>query len=165
MAMKKYRVLFVCSGNAARSLFAEALLNTMAGDKFEAFSAGSAPMDAPHPLTLEVLTRQGMDTSSLYSKGLEHFTGNDAPHMDFIFTLCDKTAGEGCPVMPGQPITAHWGFPDPTAIKGDDEERIRGFVKVEKQIATRLRLFVSLPMDKIERMSLQDQLRQWGSDN
>jgi len=165
MAMKKHRVLFVCSGNSARSLFAAALLNKIAGDKFEAFSAGSAPMDAPHPLTLEVLTMQGMDTSSLYSKGLEHFTGSDSPHMDFIFTLCDKTAGEGCPAIPGQPITAHWGFPDPTAVEGTEEEKIRGFIQVEKQIATRLRLFVSLPVDKIERMSLQVQLRQWGSDD
>ncbi|VEB92786.1 Arsenate reductase [Citrobacter koseri] len=110
---KTYHVLFLCTGNSARSIFAEALMNQLGGGIFKAFSAGSHPASSPHPLTLKVLKSQGFDISSLSSKSLLQYQQVDSPKMDFIFTLCDKMAGEGCPVFPGQPLTAHWGFKDP----------------------------------------------------
>lgn len=160
MMDKTYHVLFLCTGNSARSIFAEALMNQLGGGKFKAFSAGSHPASAPHPLTLKVLSSQGFDISRLSSKSLLQFQQFDAPKMDFIFTLCDKIAGEGCPIFPGQPLTAHWGFKDPALVKGDSEAMYQAFVDVEKQIASRIRLFLSLPFEKLDRLSLQQQLEQ-----
>jgi protein-tyrosine-phosphatase len=131
--------------------------------KFRAFSAGTQPASSPHPLTLRVLNDQGFSTESLKSKHLQNFRHPDAPQMDFIFTLCDRMAGEGCPVFPGSPITAHWGFRDPALAAGTDTEKYHAFVEVEKQIATRIRLFLSLPLDKIDRLSLQKQLQAMGN--
>lgn len=163
MMSKTYNVLFLCSGNSARSLFAEVLMNQLGGGKFRAFSAGTQPASSPHPLTLRVLNDQGFSTESLKSKHLQNFQHPDAPQMDFIFTLCDQMAGEGCPVFPGGPITAHWGFRDPASAEGTDKEKYHAFVEVEKQIATRIRLFLSLPLDKIDRLSLQHQLQAMGN--
>jgi len=162
MKDKKYHVLFLCSGNSVRSIFAEALLNRLGGERFLAFSAGSHPESSPHPLTLEVLSAQNIDISGLYCKNMALFTTPEAPLMDFIFTLCDKTAGEICPQFPGNPITAHWGFEDPFKFEGSHAAIFHSFKNIEKQIATRLRLFLSLPLEKIDRISLQTQLKQLG---
>lgn len=160
MMDKTYHVLFLCTGNSARSIFAEALMNQLGGGIFKAFSAGSHPASSPHPLTLKVLKSQGFDISSLSSKSLLQYQQVDSPKMDFIFTLCDKMAGEGCPVFPGQPLTAHWVFKDPALAEGDSEAMYQAFVDVEKQIASRIRLFLSLPFEKLDRLSLQQQLEQ-----
>ncbi|MFH5151234.1 arsenate reductase ArsC [Morganella morganii] len=160
MMDKTYHVLFLCTGNSARSIFAEALMNQLGGGIFKAFSAGSHPASSPHPLTLKVLKSQGFDISNLSSKSLLQYQQVDSPKMDFIFTLCDKMAGEGCPVFPGQPLTAHWGFKDPALAEGDSEAMYQAFVDVEKQIASRIRLFLSLPFEKLDRLSLQQQLEQ-----
>ncbi|MFS7243913.1 arsenate reductase ArsC [Serratia proteamaculans] len=163
MMGKIYHVLFLCTGNSARSIFAEALMNQLGGGIFQAFSAGSHPASAPHPLTLKVLSSQGIDISHLSSKNLLQYQQVDSPKMDFIFTLCDKIAGEGCPVFPGQPLTAHWGFKDPAhEVEGGPEAMYHAFVEVEKQIATRIRLFLSLPFEKLDRLSLQHQLEHLG---
>ncbi|EPF7467133.1 MULTISPECIES: arsenate reductase ArsC [Serratia] len=162
MMGKTYNVLFLCTGNSARSIFAEALMNQLGGGIFQAFSAGSHPASAPHPLTLKVLNSQGIDTSYLSSKNLLQYQHVDSPKMDFIFTLCDKMAGEGCPVFPGKPLTAHWGFKDPAQVEGGPEAMYQAFVEVEKQIAARIRLFLSLPFEKLDRLSLQRQLEELG---
>ncbi|HGM7178901.1 TPA: arsenate reductase ArsC [Serratia marcescens] len=162
MMDKTYRILFLCTGNSARSIFAEALTNQMGGGIFQAFSAGSHPASAPHPLTLQVLNSQGIDTSHLSSKNLLQYQHTDAPKMDFIFTRCDTMAGESCPVFPGQPLTAHWGFKDPARTMGGPEVMRHAFIEVEKQIATRIRLFLSLPFEKLDRLALQRQLEQLG---
>lgn len=139
-------------------------MNNLGGSKFQAFSAGSNPACSPHPLTLRILKDQGFNTDTLKCKHLQDFQHSRAPRMDFIFTLCNKISGEMCPVFPGGPITAHWEFSDPTLAEGDDKDKYHAFVDIEKQIATRIRLFLSLPLDKIDRLSLQNQLQQMGGD-
>ena len=162
MSDRIYNVLFICTGNSARSVIAETLMNELGGGHFKAFSAGSHPRGEVHPLTLELLDSQGYETKGLRSKSWDEFAAPDAPQMDFVFTVCDQAAGEMCPVWPGQPITAHWGFNDPAAAEGDKEEQMKVFRQVQTQIATRIRLFLSLPLEKIARMSLQTQLRDMG---
>ncbi|MDQ5887984.1 MAG: hypothetical protein RL210_671 [Pseudomonadota bacterium] len=162
MSDRIYNVLFICTGNSARSVIAETLMNELGGGHFKAFSAGSHPRGEVHPLTLELLDSQGYETKGLRSKSWDEFAAPDAPQMDFVFTVCDQAAGEMCPVWPGQPITAHWGFNDPAAAEGDKEEQMKVFRQVQTQIATRIRLFLSLPLEKIDRMSLQTQLRDMG---
>ena len=164
MSDRIYNVLFICTGNSARSVIAETLMNELGGGHFKAFSAGSHPRGEVHPLTLELLDSQGYETKGLRSKSWDEFAAPDAPQMDFVFTVCDQAAGEMCPVWPGQPITAHWGFNDPAAAEGDKEEQMKVFRQVQTQIATRIRLFLSLPLEKIDRMSLQTQLRAWGNN-
>lgn len=159
MSKSRYNVLFICTGNAARSIMAEAMMNNLGGEKFCAYSAGSHPRGEVHPMTLEVLRSQNYDVSHLRSKSWQEFTGPDAPAMDFVFTVCDQAAGESCPAWPGQPITAHWSFADPAEVSGTPEEQRHAFGLAQQQIATRLRLFLSLPIEKIDRMSLQNQLR------
>ncbi len=162
MVTKSYNVLFICTGNSARSIIAEVVLNRLGKGHFTAFSAGSHPRGEIHPLTRAVLTRQGYDVSGLRSKSWTEFTKPEAPRMDFIFTVCNHVAGEMCPAWPGQPITAHWGFPDPVAVIGTPEQRLKAFADVEFQITNRIRLFINLPMDKITRMSLHASLTELG---
>ena len=162
MTEKRYNALFICTGNSARSILAEVILNHLGRDRFKAYSAGSHPRGEVHLMTLEVLTDQGYDVTGLRSKSWNEFAAPDAPPMDFIFTVCDRAAGETCPAWPGQPITAHWGFADPAAVTGDREKQIKAFITAQFEIANRIRLLINLPIEKIERLSLQTQLRTLG---
>jgi arsenate reductase len=164
MTDKIYNTLFICTGNSARSIMAEVTLNRLGKDRFRAYSAGSHPRGEVHPLTLQVLTDQGYDTGGLRSKSWEEFARPGAPQMDFIFTVCDRAAGEVCPTWPGQPITAHWGFADPAAVVGDRARQLKTFTNTQFQIANRIRTFLSLPLTSIDRLSLQNQLRQLGQE-
>ena len=142
---------------------AEVITKRLGNGRFQAFSAGSHPRGQVHELTIEVLASQGYDLSGLRSKSWFEFSGADAPQMDFIFTVCDQAAGEVCPAWPGQPITAHWGFPDPVAVQGDRETKLKAFTAAQTAIANRIRLLMNLPIGKLERLSLQEQLRQLGA--
>jgi len=155
--MKK-RVLFLCTGNSCRSQMAEVILRSLAGNRFEAFSAGAKPSGYVHPLALQVLENAKLPTEDLHSKSWEEFKGHP---MNFVITVCDR-AKETCPVWPGQPITAHWGFEDPADARGTDEQKLRVFRKVFTEIQARLRLFTSLPMDKLTHMELESQVRELG---
>lgn len=159
-------VLFLCTGNSARSIFAEALMNhaPIGGGKFRAFSAGSHPKDAVDPLALELLGQHRIPSEGLRSKSWDEFTASDAPHMHFVFTVCDQAAAEQCPVWPGQPMTAHWGVPDPAAVTGADAERRRGFLRTLLFLRRRIELFASLPLDKLSRLALQDRLDEIGHE-
>ena len=163
MANRLYNVLFICTGNSARSIMAEALLNSLGRGRFKAYSAGSQPSASVNPLTLELLQGKGLEVSGLRTKTWNEFACVDAPQMDFVFTLCDKAAGEACPTWPGHPLTAHWGFENPAQYAGSHDERIRHFENVFQEISTRLRLFLALPIDKLNRLSLQRNLRNMGS--
>lgn len=162
MSDKIYNVLFLCSANSARSIIAEVMLNQLGKGRFRAFSAGSHPSGAVHPLTLKVLQDQGYDTSALRSKSWEEFARPGAPQMDFVFTVCDQTAGELCPVWPGQPLTAHWGFADPVKVEGSAQRQLDAFSQVQHQIATRLRLFLSLPLAKLDRLAIKHEIDRIG---
>ena len=141
---------------------AEVLLNTLGAGRFKAYSAGSHPAGRVHPMTLELLGNNGHSTEGLRSKSWDAFAKPDAPRMDFVITVCDNAAGEICPVWPGQPASAHWGFQDPAALEGPDEEKRRLFHLVYQQIASRLKIFLSLPLDKLDRRSLQERVRNIG---
>lgn len=156
---KIYNVLFLCTGNSARSILAEAILNQIGEGKFKAFSAGSQPKGEVHPCALALLKHHNFDVSSLRSKSWDEFAAPGAPKVDFVFTVCDNAAGESCPLWPGQPITAHWGFPDPAAETTSLKAQEAAFVTTFRELSQRIRLFLALPIAKIERMSLQDQLR------
>ena len=162
MTEKRYNALFICTGNSARSILAEVILNHLGRDRFKAYSAGSHPRGEVHPMTLEVLTDQGYDVTGLRSKSWNEFAAPDAPPMDFIFTVCDRAAGESCPAWPGQPITAHWGFADPAVVTGDRGKQFKAFITAQFEIANRIRLLINLPVEKIDRLSLQTQLRALG---
>lgn len=162
MSDQSYNVLFLCTGNSARSIIAEAVLNQLGAGRFRAYSAGSHPRGEVHPLTLELLRHNHYDVSTLRSKSWDEFAAPGAPKMDFIFTVCDQAAGEACPIWPGQPVTAHWGFADPSHVAGDDETRRRAFIRTHIEIINRIRLFLSLPLDKLDRLSLQKQLHAMG---
>lgn len=164
MTDKTYNVLFLCTGNSARSIMAEVLLNHLGGGRFKAYSAGSHPRGAVHPLTLEVLGAQRYDLGGLRSKIWTEFAQPSMPQMDFIFTVCDRAAGEACPAWPGQPITAHWSFADPAAVEGNHDAQLKAFKNAEYQIANRIRLLLSLPIEKIDRLSLQSRLRELGRE-
>lgn len=161
-----YNVLFLCTGNSARSILAEALLNQPAVNRgqFRAFSAGSHPKGHVHPLALEELRQNRLPADGYRSKDWQEFARADAPRMDFIFTVCDKAAGEVCPVWPGQPMTAHWGIPDPAAVEGSPEEQRRAFRDAFLQLRRRIDLFVCLPLEKIDALSLQHHLDQIGKE-
>lgn len=165
MEKERYNVLFICTGNSARSIMAEAIMNNLGKEQFKAWSAGSDARGEIHPITLEVLSDQDYDVGNLRSKSWSEFVGSDAPKMDFIITVCDQGAGEACPAWPGQPITAHWGLVDPAKVEGDHEKRRDAFSRVQFQIANRIRLFMSLPIEKIDRMSLQKKLTELGQHN
>ncbi len=154
-----YNVLFLCTGNSARSILAEAILNEYGAGRFRAFSAGSHPKGDVHPCALEILRKMNFDVTALRSKSWDEFARPDAPRMDFVFTVCDNAAGETCPLWPGQPITAHWGFPDPAAVTGSAEAQQAAFGKTFHELSKRIRIFLALPLEKIDRMSLQKQLR------
>jgi arsenate reductase len=158
MTQKIYNVLFLCTGNSARSIMAEALLNRLGAGRFTAFSAGSHPAGRVNPLTIEQLERAGYSTAGLRSKDWEEFARPGAPQLDFVFTVCDKAASEICPAWPGQPMTAHWGIEDPAAVQGDEATRRRAFVRAFSVLQRRLSLFLSLPFEKLDAMALQHEL-------
>ncbi|TFW13356.1 arsenate reductase ArsC [Massilia arenosa] len=153
-----FNVLFLCTGNSARSIIAEALLNPLGGGKFRAFSAGSQPAGAIHPLALEQIERLRFPADGLRSKGWDEFSTADAPDMDFVITVCDQAAGEGCPRWPGHPVTAHWSFVDPTRAQDDETAVRQAFATVAREIKTRLEMFTNLPLEKLSRMALQAEL-------
>jgi len=159
-----FNVLFLCTGNSARSILAEALTNypLISGRKFTAFSAGSHPKGEVHPLAIDVLTEQRIPAEGLRSKSWDVFAAADAPRMSFVITVCDQAAGEVCPVWPGQPMIAHWGVPDPAAASGSDEERRRAFKDTFITLKRRIELFASLPIDKLSRLALQEELTRIG---
>ena len=157
-----FNVLFVCTANSARSLMAEAVLNQVGAGNFRAFSAGRQPSGQVHPLVVDLLERNRMNTESLRSKSWAEFHQPGAPVMDFVFTVCDKAAGEVCPVWPGEPITAHWGVEDPAVFEGTLEEQRRVFSSVFMQLNRRITLFQALPIEKLDKLSLQHELNRIG---
>jgi len=162
MALRIYNVLFLCTGNSARSVMGEVLLNHWGKGRFQAYSAGSQPKGAVHPLTLELLRTMKLPTAGLRSKSWNEFARADAPRMDFVFTVCDQAAAETCPVWPGQPITAHWGVPDPAAAEGSDAEKMAAFRDAFRRLDTRIKLFLALPIEKLDRLALQREARRIG---
>jgi arsenate reductase len=157
-----YNVLFLCTGNSARSIIAEAILNRIGQGTFRTFSAGSQPKDQVNPRTIELLRSLNHDVSGLRSKSWQEFARPGAPPLDFVFTVCDNAAGETCPVWPGQPMTAHWGVPDPAGATGSDAEIAFAFKDVYRMLNQRIRIFVSLPLKSLDQLTLQKRLRDIG---
>ena len=157
-------VLFLCTGNSARSILAEALANNLAVSKakFRGYSAGSHPKGAVNPFALELLEQSRIPTDGLRSKSWDEFAKSDAPVMDFVITVCDQAAGEQCPYWPGQPVTAHWGMPDPAAVTGTEDRKRRAFSDTASMLRRRIELFASLPFDKLDRLSLHKQVKDIG---
>ena len=162
MPNKIYKVLFLCTGNSARSVMAETLLNQWGKGRFRAFSGGSHPTGRINPFTLDLLQLLKLPTAALRSKSWDEFAMPGAPVMDFVFTVCDQAAGEVCPVWPGQPISAHWGFPDPAAFDGPDVEKRALFADVFRQIENRIKIFAALPLDKLGRLAIQREVGKLG---
>lgn len=162
MAEKTYNVFFICTGNSGRSIIAEALLNSAGRGRFKAYSAGSHPRGEVHLFALQELERLRISTHGLRSKGWEEFAKSGAPEMDFVITVCDKAAGEACPAWPGQPITAHWGMPDPAAVTGSDETRRAAFHETAVMIKRRIDIMMALPLERLERLTIQKQVRDIG---
>ena len=160
MSEKKYNVLFLCTGNSARSIIAECLLNRLGHGKFHGFSAGSHPAGEVNPGAIAELERNGFDTAALglRSKDWEEFASPDAPQMDFVFTVCDKAAAETCPVWPGQPMTAHWGIKDPAAVEGDEETARHAFARAYRELRNRISIFIELPIKSLDALALQKEL-------
>jgi arsenate reductase len=159
---KAYNVLFICTGNSARSVMAECALNRWGAGKFHAYSAGSHPQGKVHPMALKLLNKLNYSTAGLRSKDWHEFAQPDSPPLDFAFTVCDKAAGEVCPVWPGQPMTAHWGAEDPAAFVGTEEATYQFFKNVFLQLESRIKIFVSLPFRSLDKMSLQKKLDEIG---
>jgi protein-tyrosine-phosphatase len=157
-----YNVLFLCTGNSARSIIAEAILNKIGGDRFRAFSAGSDPKGQVNPHALALLERMDHPIAELRSKSWNEFSGSDAPKLDFVFTVCDNAANEVCPVWPGQPMTAHWGLPDPAAVEGTPAEIAVAFADTYRMLSNRIGAFANLKLAALDRMSLQQNLLQIG---
>lgn len=155
---KTYNVLFLCTGNSARSILAEALLNHLGKGHFHAYSAGSHPAGAVNPFAIALLQKSKLPVADLRSKSWDEFAAPGAPEFDFVFTVCDNAAGEMCPVWPGQPMTAHWGIEDPAGVEGSDEDKRRAFHTALTQLNRRLSIFISLPVEKLDRLSLKKQL-------
>jgi arsenate reductase len=162
MADTRYNVLFLCTGNSARSILAEAILNRHGGGTFTAFSAGSQPKGQVHPQSIALLQNLGYDTTGLRSKSWSEFARPGAPALDFIFTVCDNAAGEACPVWPGKPMTAHWGVPDPAEATGSDAEIALAFKEAYRALSRRIEMFTALPLSKLDAMTLQTRLREIG---
>ncbi len=162
MTNPTFNVLFLCTGNSARSILAEAILNSLGRGRMVAFSAGSQPKGEVHPLALAQLCKVNLPVDGCRSKSWSEFATPDAPAMDFVFTVCDNAAHEVCPTWPGQPMTAHWGIPDPAAFDGTEEEKQRAFAQAFMQLQNRIGLFLALPMEALDRMSLQQRLREIG---
>jgi len=159
MAGPVFNVLFLCTGNSARSILAESLLNNLGKERFRAFSAGRLPAGQVNPFALELLEKNHFPTIALRSKAWDEFAQAGAPRLDFVITVCDRAAGEVCPVWPGQPMTAHWGIPDPAAVEGSDETRRHAFVEAMNQLQRRISMFVCLPFATLERIKLQQALQ------
>ena len=151
-------VLFLCTGNSARSILAECILNREGMGRFRGYSAGSMPTGKVNPLALNLLGKLNYDVSSLRSKSWEEFAGADAPKLDFVFTVCDSAANEVCPIWPGQPMTAHWGLPDPAAVRGTEAEKAFAFDDTYRMLNQRISIFVNLPLESLNKLSLQKQL-------
>src|SRR6516164_420302 len=162
MTKHPYNVLFLCTGNSARSIMAEAILNKLGAGNFHAHSAGSQPKGWVHPEALQLLRSLGYDTSGFRSKSWSEFADPDAPLLDFVFTVCDNAAGEACPVWPGQPMTAHWGVPDPAEAKGNQAELALVFKDTYRMLNQRIGIFVSMPLRSLDQLSLQKKLREIG---
>ncbi len=158
MADKVYNVLFLCTGNSARSILAESIINKLGKGKFRGFSAGSHPKGQVHPIALTLLRQLDFPTDGLRSKSWDEFAAPNTPHLDFVYTVCDNAAGEVCPAWPGQPMTAHWGIPDPAAAQGTDVEKGFAFREAFRLMETRIKLFLSLPLASIDRMRLKERL-------
>jgi protein-tyrosine-phosphatase len=154
--------VFLCTGNSARSILAESLLNQMGKGRFRAFSAGSHPAGQVNPFALELLAKNHFPVDALRSKSWDEFAQADAPRLDFVITVCDNAAGEVCPVWPGQPMTAHWGIPDPAAVQGSDDDKRRAFVQAMEQLQRRISMFVSLPFAALDKMKLEQAVREIG---
>jgi len=159
---RPFNVLFLCTGNSARSIMAEAILNRERRGHFRAYSAGSQPKGEPHPYTLDLLRKLNFDVGDLRSKSWNEFSGPDAPPLDFVFTVCDNAAGEACPFWPGQPMTAHWGVPDPAAASGNEAIVRLAFADAFRMLANRIGIFVNLPLRSLDRLTLQAQLNDIG---
>ena len=155
---RRFNVLFLCTGNSARSIMAESPLREIGKGRFNAYSAGSQPKGEIHQKAMELLKARHLPTEGLSSKAWDVFAEPDAPPVDFVITVCDNAAGEMCPVWPGHPMTAHWGIPDPAAVEGDEEAQRRAFVEACESLATRVRLFASLPLEKLDRLALKRSL-------
>lgn len=153
-----FNVLFLCTGNSSRSIIAEALLNGLTEHRFRAYSAGSHPTGSVHPLAIEQIRRLGFSTDSLRSKSWNEFAIADAPHMDFVITVCDKASGEVCPRWPAHPISAHWSFEDPATVQGDEQAQRQLFTRVCREIKNRLDMFSMLPLEKLSRLAIQKEL-------
>lgn len=160
--MKPYNVLFLCTGNSARSIIAEAYLNAAGRGRFKAYSAGSQPAGRVNPLALELLAKSRIDASGLRSKSWDEFARPQAPEIDLIFTVCDNAAAEACPVWPGRPITAHWGVQDPAAVTGSDEAKRKAFVMAFNELSLRINLLLALPLEKLDRHALKTRLEEIG---
>lgn len=161
MSSKVFNILFLCTGNSARSIIAEALTNSLAvaRGRFRGHSAGSHPKGVPNLFALDLLRKSHLSTEHLRSKSWDEYAKPDAPVMDFVITVCDQAAGEQCPFWPGQPMTAHWGMPDPAAVEGTDEEIRKAFADTAMMLRRRIELLASLPLDKLDRIALQNKVR------
>ncbi len=162
MSDKVYNILFLCTGNSSRSIMAEALAATLSKGRFRAFSAGSHPSGDVNPFAIELVKTTPYPIENLRSKSWDEFAQPDAPHMDFVITVCDKAAGEICPFWPGQPLSAHWGFEDPAATEGSEQEKRAIFSKIFRQIMTRMGIFVNLPLHMLDKHALQRELKNIG---
>jgi protein-tyrosine-phosphatase len=161
-ASHPFQVLFLCTHNSARSIIAECIVNRLGAGKFKGYSAGSQPSGKVHPFALDLLAKLNYDTAALRSKSWEEFSGAGAPALDFVFTVCDDAANEVCPVWPGQPITAHWGLPDPSRATGSEAERRVAFADTYRMLNQRIGIFVSLPLQSLDKLSLQRRLDEIG---
>jgi arsenate reductase len=162
MDHQSFNVLFLCTGNSARSIIAEVLLNAVGAGKFKAFSAGSYPRGQVNPFAVELLQKYRLPTEGLRSKSWDEFAAPGAPQLDFVFTVCDQAAGEMCPIWPGQPMTAHWGIEDPAAVEGSDDDKRKAFFRTYNELQRRLSILVSLPLDKLDRLTLKKRLLEIG---
>ncbi|WP_115669262.1 arsenate reductase ArsC [Ciceribacter selenitireducens] len=162
MTQEHFNVLFLCTGNSARSILAEACLNREGRGRFTAYSAGSHPKGEVHPMAIDLLKRANYDTSGLRSKSWDEFAVPGAPKMDFVFTVCDSAAAEACPVWPGQPMTAHWGVPDPAAVEGTETEKALAFADAYRMLGNRISIFVNLPIASLDRLALQKRVSEIG---
>ena len=161
--MKPYNVLFLCTGNSARSILAECLLNHYGQGRFRAYSAGSHPTGKVNPFAVELLRQNRLPVEGLRSKSWDEFAAPGAPAMDFVFTVCDQAAGEACPFWPGQPMTAHWGLPDPAAVDGDETTRERAFLDTFVTMKRRIELMLSLPLASLDRLAIHNEVKDIGS--
>jgi arsenate reductase len=158
MTERPYNVLFLCTGNSARSVLAESLLNHWGEGRFRGYSAGSFPKGQVHPISIALLNQLGLPTEGLRSKSWDEFAALGAPPMDFVFTVCDNAAGEVCPIWPGHPVTAHWGVEDPASVEGTEEEKWTAFRKALRELESRIKTFINLPVASLDRMTLQSRL-------